>query len=710
MSDWKLVTDPARLAAVNRVLPMAHSVRESLDRLAELAATVLDSAAGAVIMVGDRREYVVGRFGAVEWLASERAQSFEAGFFLESFTAGVPLYIDDTASNPAFAARFAYRAYAECPLRDPEGQLLGTLSVADTRPHQWRPMDRRALEALAESVISEIVLYLDIDRRQQLLTALDAAPAAIALARGPKHIIEYFNAGFRNIFGDLPLGVPWAEALAELPEEVNARLDMVLKTGEVIQKYDDPMTLRWPGELQARKRYFDFSYAPIHRDLGSWGVLMAGVEVTDRVQVRVESERRAQRRELLAQAGAALYRSLDPAAELQELARVAVPGLADFSTVHLLSQPLPPGRTPPLPLITERVAVAADAGLSRLPVPAARVRWSRADDPLVQAISRGEMFCAYIDASSPPDWSYRSDMVKAFADGLCQLALAPVVVEHQVVAMVAFGTYYRRPRWDEDDFAALNEITRYAGFALDRSMSYQRTRHSALVLQRSLLTAPPTVPGLRICARYQPAGHDEVGGDWYDVFDHKDRDGLSVVIGDVMGHDINAAASMGQMRATLRALALDRPDGPAATLRRLAAVNTQLAITAFTTLVYGQLTRGPDGWRLRWASAGHVPPLLLDPVNGARVLPQIAGTAIIESMDGLYYAEGQAELPAGSTLLLYTDGLVERPGTDIGDNIDALARSAATGARHSVELLCDEILSGSPTDDDIALLALRIPF
>jgi serine phosphatase RsbU (regulator of sigma subunit) len=172
--------------------------------------------------------------------------------------------------------------------------------------------------------------------------------------------------------------------------------------------------------------------------------------------------------------------------------------------------------------------------------------------------------------------------------------------------MVSFCLQRDRPLWSEDDLHALSQIARYAGIALEHGLSYQAARESAMVLQRSLLTDPPTLPGLQICARYRPAGRDEVGGDWYDAFLRR-PDQLAVVIGDGVGHDITAAAAMGHLRATLRGLALDRCEGPATILDRLAAINTRLAITPFATLLYANLTRTDDHWTIRWASAGHPP-------------------------------------------------------------------------------------------------------
>lgn len=260
------------------------------------------------------------------------------------------------------------------------------------------------------------------------------------------------------------------------------------------------------------------------------------VEVTDRVQARRELEHHARRQELLARASAALNRHLDPAAEIQELARAVVPELADLSTVHLLAQPVAPGTDPPLPMITDRVAVAGAPGVT-LPPKLTGLRWDGDGDPITAVIRQGGLLRQPLPAAEPPAWAQTTGSAATFRGGLRHVVLAPVIVDGLVVAVVSFCLQRNRPLWSENDLHALSQI-----------------------------------------ARYRPAGRDEVGGDWYVAFLRR-PDQLAVVIGDVVGHDITAAAAMGHLRATLRGLTLDRCEGPATILDRLAAINTRLAIT-----------------------------------------------------------------------------------------------------------------------------------
>jgi hypothetical protein len=433
-------------------------------------------------------------------------------------------------------------------------------------------------------------------------------------------------------------------------------------------------------------------------------VLVVAVEVTERVRARVELERRARHQELLARASAALNRSLDPTAELQALARVVVPELADLSTVHLLDHPVAPGADPPLPVITDRVAVAGSPHVV-LPPKLTGLRWDGNGDPITAAIRRGDLVRQPVSVSEPPPWSHTTGKVATFRGGLHHLLVAPVIVDGLVVAVVSFALHDSRTPWSDDDLHSLRQIACYAGIALEHGMSYQATRKSALVLQRSLLTEPPAVPGLQICARYRPAGRDEVGGDWYDAFS-RGSDQLAVVIGDVVGHDITAAAAMGQLSATLRGLALDRDDGPAAILDRLGAINAQLSITPFATLLFATFTRVDGRWTMRWASAGHPPPLLLTS-RGVQLLERVSGTALVTTMIPPR-GEAQVSVPGGSTLLFYTDGLIERRGRDLTDNLNAFVARVAASEHSVIEPLCDDLLVDAPTDDDIAMLAIRV--
>ncbi len=295
-----LLADPARLAAVDRTLAVAEAAREALDRLAGLAAVVMDAPVGVVNLVGAEQQHLVGVAGMDEPLGSSRQISVQQGYYPSTLLAGEPLFIEDAAADPEFAehpgySELGFQAYAGVPLRDADGQFIGALVVADTRPHQWELTARDALVALARSVVSELALYQDMNRREQLLAGFEAAPAAVAVTRGPDHVIDYINPAYQGMLGDLAPGVPGRVALPELAEGFFELMDRVLATGETFQAAEAAVERVWPGEQVVRTRYFDFSYSRLGGDVDpAAGVLTVAVEVTDRVAAHQELARYAE--------------------------------------------------------------------------------------------------------------------------------------------------------------------------------------------------------------------------------------------------------------------------------------------------------------------------------------------------------------------------------------------------------------------------------
>jgi hypothetical protein len=241
---------------------------------------------------------------------------------------------------------------------------------------------------------------------------------------------------------------------------------------------------------------------------------------------------------------------------------------------------------------------------------------------------------------------------------------------------------------------------------------YAAEHQQAETLQRSLLPSLPKLPDLELAARYLAGGAGQkVGGDWFDVFALTDG-GVGFVIGDVIGHDLEAAASMSQVRAALRAYAYEGDD-PAEVLSRLDRLVQTFELTELVSVVYGVLSPlHQDGSRaLRLANAGHLPPLLQDP-SGA-VTEITGGTSVVI---GVPYVEERTQteqvLAPGSTLLLFTDGLLEGPDLSLAETLPQLARVVAAHPPDAgCEALCDRVLASRPNPtqrDDIALLALRL--
>jgi serine phosphatase RsbU (regulator of sigma subunit) len=255
-------------------------------------------------------------------------------------------------------------------------------------------------------------------------------------------------------------------------------------------------------------------------------------------------------------------------------------------------------------------------------------------------------------------------------------------------------------------------IAAQAAAALDNALLYTGQRRVARALQANLLTPPPSTSAFGLAVRYVPAfEHAEIGGDWYDSFVLPDGD-TTVVVGDVVGHDLTAAACMAQLRNVVRAVAVDRGGAPSDIVRHADEVAAQLRITNFATLILGRVEHGPDGGlQLRWTNAGHPPPLLVYADGHAELLRHTPNLPL-----GILPSEPRRDhvdpLPAGSTLLLYTDGLVEGRDNPISEGLERLARIAEAHAGEELEGFCDRVvadMTGTQSSDDIALIALRVP-
>jgi PAS domain S-box-containing protein len=283
------------------------------------------------------------------------------------------------------------------------------------------------------------------------------------------------------------------------------------------------------------------------------------------------------------------------------------------------------------------------------------------------------------------------------------LMASPLTVKGRMAGVVEIGSRKER-RFSPEEESLLVLMADRAGLAIEHARAYEREVGTVEMLQRSLLPDRlPILPGVKIAARYLPGGAD-VGGDWYDAVPLEDgRVGLAM--GDVVGHGLGAASLMGQLRHAARAYALEGHSAPAV-LDRLDRLVRSLPGAQMATLLY--VIVDPDLRTIRFASAGHVPPLVIGPEGGARFL-EGAPNPPLGVFDSSGHEELTVELEPGSTIVLYTDGLVEERGVSIDSGLEAL-RSAADHPGEPEELcdhLVDSMLAIHPAHDDIAILALQ---
>jgi serine phosphatase RsbU (regulator of sigma subunit)/anti-sigma regulatory factor (Ser/Thr protein kinase) len=265
-----------------------------------------------------------------------------------------------------------------------------------------------------------------------------------------------------------------------------------------------------------------------------------------------------------------------------------------------------------------------------------------------------------------------------------------------------------RPSQDftDNDQAIVEQIAQMASVAIENVRLYEQEHRIAESLQRSLLPERlPLVPGIALAARFDAGGVGvHVGGDWYDVI-HLPNGRLGLAIGDVAGRGIRAAAVMGQLKVALRSYALEGYSPKKVVEHLNTLVNT--LETDMATLVY--LVLEPDMTTMRIVNAGHPPVLVRDQNNEIRYLNS-SRSIPLGALEPGYFQESKLELKPGSTLVLYTDGLIETRNTSLDEGFDRLA-SAATEAPRDVEELCDHVKQAVFGEfgrtDDVAILALK---
>jgi serine phosphatase RsbU (regulator of sigma subunit)/anti-sigma regulatory factor (Ser/Thr protein kinase) len=290
--------------------------------------------------------------------------------------------------------------------------------------------------------------------------------------------------------------------------------------------------------------------------------------------------------------------------------------------------------------------------------------------------------------------------------GIRSLLGVPLLVEGRVIGVLHVGTLTPRD-FTPADRDLLQLAADRAALAIDHAELYEQ-RRLAEALQRTLLPQQLAVfPGLEVAARYLPAAHGtSLGGDWYDLFPIG-RGRLGIAVGDVVGRGLPAASLMAQLRTTLRAYAFDGHP-PAEVVDRLNRMLVYLRPATMTTASY--LTLDPEREALRVVSAGHPQPLVIGPDGSASFLPVQTDVALGVTR-AARYREQPFDLEPGSTIVLYTDGVVEVRGEALDEGLERLRRLAERG-HESVEALCDAIIDEMVADgrpaDDVALLAVRL--
>ncbi|MFD6279606.1 SpoIIE family protein phosphatase [Streptomyces sp. NPDC060209] len=413
---------------------------------------------------------------------------------------------------------------------------------------------------------------------------------------------------------------------------------------------------------------------------------------------------------MVAEVSTVLISATDTPEMLKKLAGLLIPDMGDWAAIDLRAAEQT-GEMQRVVVRTsgdQRVADALTGPLPSLPesTRSAAIQTLRSAEPVVLDAD------TLMDEPDSPLASAHRDLFDRLG-GTCAVVV-PLHTRRRVFGALTVARIAPDSSYTEAEVFVLSDIGRRAGLVMEAAELFEQQRHVAETMQRQLLTPLPQVDHLTMAARYRPAeSAAEIGGDWYDSFLLGDGV-LTMVIGDVVGHDLKAAAHMAEVRNMLRALAWDRTEPPSLIIRRLDEAMTHTSDAPMATCVFARI-EGEEGgpWELHWVNAGHPPPLLITADGDTRFLEAGHGPLLGLSSAlhlGLGWPDARTELPPRSTLLLYTDGLVESRSRDIEAGLAMLRRHASDLVGRGLEDFLDELLERiDPSGDDVALLVLRTP-
>ncbi|MFF4352911.1 SpoIIE family protein phosphatase [Streptomyces sp. NPDC001530] len=492
-------------------------------------------------------------------------------------------------------------------------------------------------------------------------------------------------------------------------EEAEAWMQQVLKSGAPLVD-QSPIVGRTPAD-PGHKHAWSISVFRLEDAHGRvLGVAELALDVTERYQSALEATETRRRLALIADGSARIGTTLEVEQTARELAEVTVPAFADVVAVDVLDSALdehrPATRTGPAYFRALAVKAAYPTDAVHAADPPGRIASYDADHLATQCVRTGKaVLIPHADGN---------DLARIARDDRTATLLARAGVHsYMAVPLTARGTVLgflgltraRDPRpFDEDDLAIAIELASRAAVCIDNARSHQNVRNAAETLQRSLLPDhPPHLPGLQVASRYLPAqAAYEVGGDWYDVLP-LEGDRTALVVGDVMGSGIDAAATMGRLRTATAAFA-DLDLDPARVLQHLDKITSRLE-QYIATCVYAAYD--PFRAECHIANAGHLPPVLVRRGRRPRLLDLPTGTPL--GVGGVPFETTTIGFDPGDQLVLYTDGLVETRHDPIDVRLDALLHLLDT-PDSPLEETCDRLLSDlrHPDDhDDVALLIAR---
>ncbi|MEV5949448.1 SpoIIE family protein phosphatase [Streptomyces sp. NPDC006692] len=494
-------------------------------------------------------------------------------------------------------------------------------------------------------------------------------------------------------------------------EQIEGAMLRVLATG--VPLLDQTTVGRVPGDPDADHAW-NVSYYRLEDQAGRiLGIAISVVDVSEQYDAANEAAEARRRLDLIARASVCIGTTLDLSRTAHELADLVVTDLADIAAVDILDSILD-GRSAPEAPLSGPVAIRALAVATAYPTEALQA----ADPPgNIAKYNAERLVTRCVTTARPVLVSHvghgdlaniaRDEQAAALLEraGLHSYLAVPLIARGEVLGALDLKRARNPQPFTHDDAILALELATRAAVCIDNARWFQQQRHAALALQRHLLPRQPPQPiGLDVAYRYQPAAAiGEAGGDWFDAIPVA-GDKTALVVGDVMGHGINAAATMGQLRTAARTLAgLDLD--PADVLRHLDRITSELEETT-ATCVYA--VYDPHRTRCRIALAGHLPPIWDRLGRPPRFLRLPTGAPL--GVGGVAFEATNVECAPGDRLVLYTDGLVETRDQPIDDRLRALL-DVLTHRRLPLEATCDRLLAALPAPqghDDVALLIAEV--
>ncbi|MEU6576825.1 SpoIIE family protein phosphatase [Streptomyces sp. NPDC046805] len=513
-------------------------------------------------------------------------------------------------------------------------------------------------------------------------------------------------------------GISAEEHVGQTIGEVSPRLDadglesaarQVLETG--LPLVDQSTVGRTPADPE-QDHAWSVSFYRLEDAMGRvLGVAGSIVDITDQYRAAVEAETARRRLAVIADASARIGTTLDLDRTARELADVAVPELADVAAVDLLETVLEGRRStlgPTETAVIRAVAVRAEQETDALQAADPPGRLARyAPDRLVTECVRTAMpvVVSHVKEQDLPHIARSPEAAVLLGKaGVHSYLAVPLIARGEVLGALDLKRTRNPAPFDADDVLLARELASRAAVQIDNARWYQNARDTALTLQRSLLPShPPETTGLEVASRYQPAGAaSEVGGDWFDVIPLEDGK-TALVVGDVMGSGISAAATMGRLRTattTLASLDLD----PARLLEHLDKITSGLD-HSIATCVYALYD--PELRQCRIANAGHLPPARVRPGHPPELLDLPTGVPL--GVGGVDFSTTTVDFAPGDELVLYTDGLVETRRHSLDERLDSMLALLDDPSR-PLEETCDLLLRElhhPDNHDDVALLIAR---